>query len=173
MNEPVLTAPNPAGTGRPVITDEQFNIWLEEMRPFLRQGSSLHYSMEKAGILTHEWSIREKYRSADWFSRKVDALRATVGELINNVGFRVVEKLHSRLVETDGKAEISPVEKDIWKTMAEKHRSAQPFFVTRTENAEADDSKLGKIIESLDQGTDYDNVAREAEKQVVAANPPV
>lgn len=172
MNEPLLTQPNPSGNGRPVFTEEQYAKWLDDMRPFLRQGSSLYYSMDKAGLLTHMFSIYEKYRAGDWFSQKVDALRATVGELINNVGFRVVERIHNRMIETDGKTEINPIEKDIWKTMAEKHRSAQPFFVTRTETAEADDSKLGKIIESMDT-TDYDDVAREAEKQMVETEPPV
>lgn len=173
MSEPLHTIPNPAGIGRPLISDEQFKIWLNEMEPFLKQGCSLQYAMERCALMTHEWSIREKYRARDWFSRKVDAYRATVGELINIVGVKTIQAIQNRLIETDGKVGIlSTNELTVWKTMAEKHRSAQPFFVTRIESGEADDSKLGKIIESLEQ-TDYDNVAGEAQKQMVAANAPV
>lgn len=77
------------------------------------------------------------------------------------------------MIETDGKVSfLNPIEAQVWKTMAEKHRSAQPFFVTRVESGEADDSKLGKIIETMEH-TDYDDVAGEAQKQMVAINPPV
>lgn len=174
MNEPVQTQPNPAGTGRPVISDEQYAKWLDDMRPFLRQGSTLWYAMDKCNLLMYKDSIYEKYRRKDWFSERVDALRSIVGEMINNVGFRIVETIHNRIIESDGKVHIlSSEELQVWKTMAEKHRSAQAFFVTRTEEAKADDTKLGKIIETLDNGTDYDDVAREAEKQMVASDAPV
>jgi Mg-chelatase subunit ChlI len=173
MNEPIDKIPNPAGNGAPVISDEQYNKWLDDMRPFLRRGSTLFYSLDKAGLYTHKDSIYKKFKQNDWFSERINALRATVGEMINDVGFMVVEKVKTRLVETDGKTELSQQEVTVWKTMAEKHRSAQPFFVTRTEEAKADDTKLGKIIDNLDQGADYDDLATEAQQQVVATNPPV
>jgi len=54
---------------------------------------------------------------------------------------------------------------------AEKHRTAQPFFVTRTEQVVKDDKEIGKILDVLD--TDYGTIGREAKKQVVALNSPV
>lgn len=175
MNEtaPVITTPNDKGTGRPKIAEEQYSIWLTDMAPFLKQGASLNYAIEKTGLQSHLYSIYEKYRANDWFSKKIDTYRAYVGELVNMVGFKTIQNIHNRMVESDGKVGIlSSEELQVWKTMAEKHRTSQPFFVTRVETSEADDSKLGKIIDTLEQ-TDYDELANEAEKQVLAANPPV
>ncbi len=173
MAEPVITIPNPAGTGRPPIADEQFMQWLLDMAPFLKQGVSLNYAMERTGLMNHERTIREKYKSNDWFARKIDAYRATVGEMVNLVGTRIVENINKRMIESDGKVGIvSTEELQVWKVMAEKHRSAQPFFVNRVENAAADDTKLGKIIDQM-ESTDYDDLARQAQEQVVAANAPV
>lgn len=167
MNEPIIKVPNPSGNGAPIISEEQYRIWLDDMRPYLRQGSSLNYAIEKADLTKYLNRIYEKYRVGDWFSQRVDTLRSTVGELINNIGFKVIENLHNRMVETDGKTVIADHEAKMWKTMAEKHRTAQSFFVNRTETADADDSKLGKIIESLDK-SDYDELAGEAQKQILA-----
>lgn len=176
MSEPTDKQPNPFGTGAPEFTEEQYQKWLEEMAPFLRQGSSLWYSMDKAAILTHATSIYEKYRLGDWFSQKVDAYRATVGDMIANVGFKVIEGVHTRMIESQGKATMTSEEVSVWKTMAEKHRAAQQFFVNRTETAPADDSKIGKILDSLET-TNYDKLAddlrRQVEGQTVATNPPV
>ena len=166
---PLIKEPNPAGTGAPIIADEQYQKWLDLMQPFLRQGCSLRYAMEKCDLMTHEFSIREKYRSGDWFSRKVDALRATVGELINNVGFKVVEGINTKLVESNGKAELTRNEVQVWKTMAEKHRAAQTFFVNRTETAESKREDVGKILDIIEGGGDYEQLGSEATKQVVEA----
>jgi hypothetical protein len=170
---PVVTVPNPAGIGRPVIAEEQYHRWLDDMAPFLKQGASLNYAMEKSGIMTHEWSIREKYRANDWFSRKVDSYRSYVGELVNMVGYMTIENIKNRMIASDGKVGIQNSEElQVWKTMAEKHRSSQPFFVTRVETSEADDSKIGKILDSMET-TDYDDVASKAERQILASHPPV
>lgn len=170
---PILTTPNPAGTGQPIVSDEQFMNWLIDMAPYLKQGASVWYAMDKAGLLSHKTVIYKKYRHNDWFAEKVDIYRAYVGELINMVGFKTIQNIFNRMNETDGKVGIlSSEELQVWKTMAEKHRSAQPFFVTRVETSQADDSKLGKIIETLEK-TDYDDVAKQARKQVVAANPSI
>lgn len=173
MSEPLATIPNPAGVGRPIISEEQYKAWLDDMAPFLKQGCTLWYAMERCALVSHERTIREKYKLNDWFSRKVDAYRATVGELINIVGVKTIQAIQNRLVETDGKVGILTAnELQVWRTMAEKHRSAQQFFVTRVESSEADDTKLGKIIETMEH-TDYDDVAGEAQKQMVATNAPL
>ncbi len=176
MPEPVKTQPNPAGTGRPIISDEQYAEWLNDMRDFLRRGCTLFYAIDKADLFKHKDSIYEKYKSNDpgdvWFSEKIDRLRATLGEMTNDLAFKVVERAKSRMVE-DNVAQLTDNEVKIVKLVAERHRTAQPFFVNRTETAVADDSKLGKIVESLDTGTDYDELANEAAKQMVASNPSV
>lgn len=172
MPEPIATQPNPAGTGAPEISDEQYMRWLDDMREFLRRGSTLWYAMDKAGILAHKTVIYKKYRLNDWFAEKIDALRSTMGELANEVAFRVLEGVRNRIIEMDGKIAISSEEVQVIKLVAEKHRTAQTFFVNRTETAEADESKVGKILDTL-EATDYDQLGQQAQQQMVAPNPPV
>ena len=175
MSEPVITVKTNE-PGRPEIAEEQYQRWLDDMAPFLKQGSSLYYAMDKCGLYSHQAVIYEKYKLGDWFSRKVDAYRGMVGDLINNVGFKVIEAIHTRMVESGGKAMLSSEEVQVWKTMAEKHRSAQPFFVNRTETAEANPKDIGKILDNLET-TDYDKLADAARQstagQVVENNPPL
>lgn len=156
MNEPIDKVPNSAGTGAPEISDEQFDNWLRDMSEFLKQGASLWYAMEKAGILRHKTVIYEKYRLKDWFSEKIDTYRAYVGELVNMVGFKTIQAIHNRMIESDGKVGImSSEEVQVWKTMAEKHRTAQPFFVTRAETAQAKDEEFGKVVEPQQPTIEY------------------
>lgn len=183
MSEPLATIPNPAGTGRPLFTDEQYQKFLDEMREYLRRGCSLYYAMDKAGLLNHQTAIYEKYRLNDWFSQKINALRSTIGEMVNEVAFRVVERVKNRLVETDGMSSgMTTEEVKIIALVAEKHRAAQPFFVSRTENADVSDKPVGKVLDVLE--TNYDELADqasqasngagpEAKGQVVASNAPV
>lgn len=91
--------------------------------------------------------------------------------MTNDVVFTVVERAKNRLVESET-AQLTDNEVKVIKIVAERHRTAQPFFVNRTETAEADDSKLGKVLDTL-EATDYDQLGREAEKQVLAIDPPV
>ena len=168
--EPLIL--NKPENGRPSIAEEQYQKWLDDMRPFLRQGCTLRYAIDRMELTKHSYVIYEKYKQNDWFSNRVDALRATVGELINNIGFKTVESMQTRMVEAAGQPLFTDNEIKIWKTMAERHRSAQPFFVNRTETAESDESKVGKIIDTL-EGTDYGNLASEAQEQVVATDAPV
>lgn len=175
MSEPVITVKTDA-PGRPEIAEEQYQRWLDDMAPFLKQGSSLYYAIDKCALLSHNFVIYEKYKLGDWFSKKVDAYRAMVGDMINNVGFKIIESIHTRMIESNGKAMLSSEEVQVWKTMAEKHRSAQPFFVTRTETAEANPADIGKILDNLET-TDYDKLADAARQstagQVVETNPPL
>lgn len=152
--------------GRPAFTDEQYQTWLDEMRPFLEMGNSLYYATNMAGISPHYSVILRKYKVGDWFSLKVDAYRSKPGEIVNNAFVQLSQRAADR-VKTD--SPLSDNEFKALKFMAEKHRTSQPFFVNRTEEAKADESKLGKIIEALDDGTDYADMATEAEKQMVAA----
>lgn len=166
--EPLKTDPNPKGTGAPTISDEQYNSWLDTMRPFLRAGNSLRYSMEKCALLQHKTVIYEKYKLNDWFSEKVDAWRATMGEMANNIVFTQMENIQDKMIK--GQTALSKEDFDVVKLVAEKHRTAQPFFVTRTETATADPNTVGKILDTLEMKTDYAKLGPEVIKQGVAAN---
>ena len=168
--EPILKTQNPEGA--PEISDEQYNKWLDEMRAFLRTGNTLWYAMDKANLLTHKDSIYRKYRLKDQLCEKVEALQANVGEMINAVGYKVIEAVHTRIVETDGKTQLTSEEAQVWKTMAEKHRTAQPFFVSRTETAVADPNQVGKILDTI-ESTNYEQLGPEIKKQSVAPNAPI
>ena len=145
----VKTKKNSKGPGRPEIADEQYWKWLEEMRPFLVQGASLYYAMDKCGLLKHETTIYEKYREKGEFSRKIDGLRSTIGELANLIGYKVLNSINAKLLEANGNYEMNNQEMQIWKTIAEKHRTAQPFFANRTEEAEAKDEDFGKVVDRV------------------------
>lgn len=162
--EPTLTKKQ-EGHGRPEFTDEQYYRWYEEMRPFLRTGCSLYWAIEKAGLQNHQDRIYVKYRMGDWFSVKIDNARGTLGELTNNVCFQIVESANAKLLN-GGKLEREEI--DIIKLVAEKHRTAQKFFVSRTETAEAKPGDIGKIIEDLK--TDYAKFADGINGQSMADN---
>ena len=165
-NEPVLT--NPPENGRPEISEEQYAKWLDQMAPFLKLASSLYWAMEKAELLQHSGVIYKKYKLGDWFMKKVDAYRRQIGEITNNATVRLLGMIDEKLKQDKP---LSKDELDFMKWFAEKHRTAQPFFVTRTEQVVKDDKEIGKILDVLE--TDYDTIGREAKKQVVALNSPV
>lgn len=158
-----------AEIGRPEYTEDQYKSWLEDMRPFLQLGATLWYSCEKAGITTHYWSILKKYKLNDWFSQKVDTYRSTPGEVVNNALVMLANKASDKVKQD---LPLTKEEQDVLKFMAEKHRTAQGFFVNRTETAPSDPSKVGKILDTI-EGTDYEQLGQEASKQVVETNTPL
>ncbi len=169
MSEPVLTQPNNHGTGRPVYTDGQYQVWLNEMKPHLELGCSLNRAIEKAGLMTHEFSIREKYRLNDWFSRKIDVYRQLLGENVNEAFARMTFKILDKVKREEI---LSREDIDILKHMSEKHRSSQPFFATRHEVAQVDENKIGKILDDLELQaglqTDYGKLAEQVRKGLLA-----
>jgi len=141
---------------------------LDDMAPFLKLGHTLNSAIDDAALLQHKGAIYNKYRLNDWFMQKIDIYRATPGVLANDILTKVLMDVNDRIKQG------RPVTEDDMKNvrfMAEKHRTAQPYFVTRTETAEADPSKVGKILDTME--TDYGFVGSEASKQMVAANTPV
>lgn len=169
MNEPVQTELK-NDTGRPQITEEQYKKWLEDMSPFLKNGNSLWYAMEKADLLKHNFVIYEKYRSGDWFSQKVDAYRAYPAELNVRSIVNLINVISAKVLT---EKPLTREEYDLMKFFAEKYRGSQSFFVSRTELEVADKDKLGKILDNLEDKTDYDEVGRKAKEQMVATNTPV
>lgn len=154
--------------GRPAYTEADYQKWLDDMAPFLRLGHALNSAIDEAGLTAQRATVYEKYKLGDWFSYKVDAYRATPGILANDILTKVLMDISDRIKQG------RPVSEDDMKNvrfMAEKHRTAQPYFVNRQETAPADESRVGKILDTMEQ--DHDNVGREAKKQMVAAQPPV
>lgn len=168
--EPILVVKDNQ-PGRPNISEEQYKIWLDEMAPFLKTGNTLNYCVDKAGLSKHKPNIYQKYRLDDWFSQKIDAYRAYPGELANKIVVNMIYKINEDMAND---RPITKEQQDMLKFFAEKHRTAQPFFVTRTETAQADPKKIGKILDDLENSkSDYDELGREAQKQMVATNTPV
>jgi len=163
--DPTLLTEEPKGQGRPAYTEEQYAIWLEEMRPHLELSNSLWRASQKAAIESHYTLLREKYALGDWFSAKVDAYRSIPGENGNEAEVRAVSKILDKIKREEP---IDRVEADLLKHFNEKHRTAQPFFVTRTETAEAKREDVGKILDIIEGGgNEYDELGSEATKQMV------
>lgn len=159
-----------ADTGRPTTSDEQFQLWLDAMKPFLENSNSLYYAICQSGLLQHQTTIYEKYRIKDWFSQKVDRWRETPGEMVNDTLVSLIRNINEKAKR---KELITPEDIKILTFYAEKARVSQPFFVNRTETAEA--KPLADVLGELDNDADtgQDDVATEAAKQVVEAEPPV
>src|SRR3989344_717007 len=139
-------------TGRPEYTDGQYRVWLDEMTPFLKLGYSLYYAMDKALLLRHKDSIYRKFRLNDWFCEKIEAFQRYPGEIVNSIFSRLV------LTVDDKMKHGATVSDEEWRNLrffAEKHRSCQPFFVTRTETAQVDPDKVSRILDEMEK-TDYD-----------------
>lgn len=157
-----------ADIGRPEYTDEFYQKLIDDMTPFLKLGETLNHAIDDAGLEKHKTTIYEKYRLNDWFSQKVDTYRSYPGKLVNNILTKTLMAANEKL------AQQIPLSDEDWRNvrfMAEKHRTAQAFFVNRTETAESDPAKVGKILDEIE--SNYANVGLEAQKQMVAIDAPV
>lgn len=130
--------------GRPTLTDEQFNIWLESMRPYLAKGCSLYYAIQQSALVSWKTQIYLKYKENDWFKEKIDEIRSTVGDTINN--FHISEVLRiAEKAKQDQK--LTKEDYDEMQFVAKYHRLAQPYFSSRTEQKEAKEEETGRILE--------------------------
>jgi hypothetical protein len=140
--------------GRPKYNDDQYRTWLEDMAPFLKIGNTLYYAIEKAMLTQHKTVIYEKYRLNDWFSEKIEAFQRYPGEVINSIFYRLV-------LSVDERVKIGqPVTDEEWRNLrffADKHRSCQPFFITRQEVAQVEPSNIGMTLDALEQ-SDYEKL---------------
>jgi hypothetical protein len=147
--------------GRPATTEEQFKLWLEDMRPHLVLGCSLWRAIDKAGLESHTTVIYEKYRLGDWFAQKVDKWRSTPGENGNEAMVILVNKIKEKALQGQS---LTNEEVKILTFFNERHRTAQPFFVNRTETAESKREDLGKILDILE--SDYDEFSEPEQEGV-------
>lgn len=171
MTPPDLLTEDPDGQGRPAYADEQYLRWLDMMRTWLEMSSSLYHAACSAGLESHYNVIRRKYALGDWFSVKVDALRAKPGELGNEAEVRSIRQILDRVKREEP---LNRQEVDLLKHFNEKHRSAQPFFVTRVEAAPSDPKDVGKVLDILEgEVSNYEQLGSEAQKQILATNTPI
>lgn len=133
--------------GRPKTTDDEYQRWLEELKPFLTQGYSLNYAIEKAQLSGHRTSVYEKYARKDWFSDKIDYFQGIIGELANNIAYKVIANAHAKIVQNSN-YNLTKEEVRVVILVATKHRSSKSFFVTRTELAKTRNKDFGEIIEA-------------------------
>jgi len=131
--------------GRPQTPEEQYEVWLEELRPFLVKGMKLYSACVNVGLEDKYYScIYQKYRLRDWFSKKIHEYWNLFGDTINdffaNEVFRISDKQCRR-------ERLTKEDLDIMKFMASNHRTAQPFFTRRVETRKAKDNETGKVIE--------------------------
>lgn len=148
--------------GRPEYTDEQFQTWLEDLKPFLKLGNTLNYAIEKADLSKHKTTIYEKFRLGDWFSQKIDTYRSYLGEITNNIFAR--EILNIEEVQKQGR----PISEEQWRNLrffAEKHRSSSPFFVSRQEIAQTVPNKQ-ETMNELEREFERIDLERQNEQMV-------
>lgn len=155
---------NQSDTGRPEYPEEQYHKWFDLLAPFFKLGETLNAAIDDAGLKVHRTTLYEKSKLNDWFSDEMTSLQATPGKLANNILVRrlllVDEKIKQGLPITEEEM------KDV-RFIADKHRSAQPYFVTRQEIAQVDQDGVEKIINKLEL-ENIDNVAEEAGKRLEA-----
>ncbi len=146
--------------GRPEYTDEQYRAWLDEMSPFLKLGYSLYYAMDRSLLLRHKDSIYRKFKLNDWFCEKIEAFQRYPGEIVNSIFSRLI------LIADEKVKRGQPINREEWRNLrffAEKHRSCQPFFVSRTEIAQTEPSKITRILDELErETTDYSLLSENA-----------
>ncbi len=161
MSEPILT--DSSNGGRPQISEEQYKIWIEELRPYLEMSNSLYRACVKAGLEAHYDSLRIKYRLNDWFSVKIDAYRSLPGETVNEIYVRLVNQISSKVKKEEI---LTKEELDILKHFSEKHRSSQAFFTNRQEVAQVTNNDIADLIKELDGQSDtIDDVAEHYRKE--------
>lgn len=148
--------------GRPEFSDDTYHAWLDDMRPFLKMGHSLHFAMEKAWIIQHKNVIYQKYRLNDWFRDRIDSYRSYFGEIVNSIFARQVYTM-----EEKQKRGETLTDED-WRNLrfiAERHKSCQSFFVNRQEVIQPNKDEIEKILDTI-EAINYEEVAKQAKKDL-------
>jgi len=149
-------------TGRPSYTDNQFELWLEDLKPWLKAGNTISYAIDKAGLDMHRTTLYEKYRLNDWFSDKINRFRALPGELVNEFFYKEVLRVYEK--QKIGQV-FTKEDYDVMKHFSEKHRTSHPFFIQRYEIAQVEPDKIGQILDNLERPkSDYAKLAEEVGK---------
>lgn len=149
-------------TGRPSYPNDQFERWLEDLKPWLKTGNTISYAIDKAGLDMHRTTLYEKYKLNDWFSDKINRFRAFAGELVNEFFYKEVVRIYEK--QKIGQV-LTKEDYDFMKHFSEKHRTSQPFFIQRYEIAQVEPDKIGQILDGLESPkSDYAKLAEEVGK---------
>lgn len=146
-------------SGRPEYPEEQYQKWFDELAPFFKLGETLNAAIDDAGLQQHRTTLYEKSKLHDWFSDKMQSLQSIPGKLANNI-------LVKRLMLVDEKIKqgipISEEEMRDVRFIAERHRSAQPYFVNRTEVVQPPPRPIQDVLDELNRNDSVDDVAEHA-----------
>ncbi len=134
--------------GRPEYTDNQYRLWLDEMKPFLKGGYSLYYAIEKAGLMVHKDSIYRKSRLKDWFCEKIEAFQSYPGEIANNAFISLISKINEKFIND---RKVDKAELSLFKFFCKRHRSCKPFFVLANEERQIKANKVEVSNDKLDK----------------------
>lgn len=145
--------------GRPEYPEEQYHTWFDELAPFFKLGETLNAAIDDAGLQQHRTTLYKKSKLNDWFLDRMQSLQAIPGKLANNI-------LVKRLMAVDEKIKqgLPPTEeemKDV-RFIAERHRSAHPYFVNRSEVILPPQRSMEEIEAELEENVLIDDVAEHA-----------
>ncbi len=115
---------------RPRYSEEQYRIWLNELRPYLIQGNSLEYAINQANLRKHRTTLYEKSRLKDWFSENLVRFKKTPGEIVNEIFSILITEINRK--QQSGE-EITKQEWKLLRYYAVRHKSCRPFFINRNE----------------------------------------
>lgn len=149
-----------AEIGNQPLAESEYESFLTDMAPFLKLGESFYGAIVDAGLVKHKTAIYAKYAQKGDFAEKIDLWRSYPGKMANNI-------LVKRLMLVDEKIKqglpVSEEEMRDVRFFAEKHRSAQPYFVTRQEVAQVEKDDICRILDRLEAPeTDYAKFAEDA-----------
>lgn len=154
MDKLIRLKANSHGTGRPIIADDQYAIWLEDMRPFLKAGFSLHSAIIKAGLYKHKTAIYEKSRSDEEFAEKITYFQTYIGELVQIIIFQSIQRIYNEMISSKD-YRLTNVDAKLITFVAENHRASVPFFFTKLERyspkkREINLARIGKVLDQIE-----------------------
>jgi hypothetical protein len=142
-----------ADVGRPEgstkYDEEQYEIWLKEMAPFLRRGKSLYKAIELSGLLSVKNRIYQKYNEKGNFWEKIEVYQQELGELLHDAQYDLIVDIHTKV---KAKQPLTSDEVKILTFNSEKLRSAQKYWVNRFETAEG--KSVDEVINTLTSQAD-------------------
>lgn len=139
--------------GRPGFTDEDYKDFLDDLKPFLKMGKSLYNACEKAHLERQYRAIMNKYNLKDWFYSKVQEYQGEIGELANDLFYSLIVDLHGKVKRGE---KLNEIENKQAMFVAERHRSAQKYFVNRFETAKG--RPVEEVLGDLENKVAEENV---------------
>lgn len=141
--------------GRPAYSEDQYQNWFDDLAPFFKLGETLNSAIEDAGLQKHRTTIYEKVRLNDWFSDKMKVLQEYPGKIANNI-------LVKRLLQIDEKIKqglpVTEEEMRDVRFMAEKHRSAKPYFTNKIEVIKTDPFEIEQLSDKIEKEVEEERV---------------